>query len=354
MRSIISYNSQSAAGGVILRRRRQPQPERTPLRIHFVSAFFAASSLVFTACDSATDTVTQGETPEGGWTIDVAQAPGGDLNGFFECLETEGAALVSAHRGGPYPGYPENALETMQAILARVPAIMEIDVATSADGVLYLNHDDTLDRTTTGAGPTGALSWNEIRKLRLEDNDGRATPFAPTRFSDALQWAKDRTILQVDFKRSTRYEDVAREVKRQNAQDRIVLISYSMASAQKLHSLLPDAMISLSLDTQSELNAAVAAGVPDDRILGFTGIEDPRPRLFSILNSRDVEVIFGTLGGRDSIDNDIAASGYEALYADIAAQGADIIATDRPLEAFAALDAAGRAPQAGMCGIARS
>jgi glycerophosphoryl diester phosphodiesterase len=112
-------------------------------------------------------------------------------------------------------------------------------------------------------------------------------------------------------------------------------------------------MISLSLDTQSELNAAVAAGVPDDRIMGFAGTEDPRPRLFSILNSRDVEVIFGTLGGADSIDNDIARSGYEALYADIAAQGADIIATDRPLEAHAALAAAGRAPEAGECGVAK-
>jgi glycerophosphoryl diester phosphodiesterase len=296
----------------------------------------------------------KGAAASAGWTIDPAAAPGGDLNGFFECLEAEGASIVSAHRGGPYPGYPENALETMQALMTQTPAIMEVDVATSADGVLYLNHDDTLDRTTTGAGPTGALSWDEIEKLRLEDNDGRATEFAPTRFSDALRWAEGRTVLQIDFKRSTRYEDVAFEIKRQGAGHRVILIAYSMAAAQKLHALSPDAMISLSLDTQSELNAAVAAGVPDDSIMGFTGIEDPRPRLFSILNSRDVEVIFGTLGGEDSIDNDIARSGYEALYADIAAQGADIIATDRPLEAHAALAAAGRAPEAGECGIAKS
>lgn len=317
--------------------------------------FFAASILVLSACgDSSTSADAPGEPQGGGWRIDVSQAPDGDLNGLFECLEAEGAAIVSAHRGGPYPGYPENALETMQALLTQIPAIMEIDVATSADGVLYLHHDDTLDRTTTGSGPAGALAWGEIEKLRLEDGDGRETPFAPTRLSDALAWAEGRTVLQIDFKRSTRYEDVAFEIKRQNAAHRVVLIATSMASAQKLHALSPDAMISLTLDTQSELNAAVASGVPDDRIMGFTGTQDPRPRLFSILNSRDVEVIFGTLGGRDSIDNSIAASGYEALYADIAAQGADIIATDRPVEAHAALAEAGRAAEAGMCGIARS
>lgn len=285
-----------------------------------------------------------------GWTIDA----GGDLNGFFECLEAADAALVSAHRGGPYPGYPENALETMAALLAEIPAIMEIDVATSSDGVLYLHHDDTLERTTTGEGRADALTWNEIEKLRLEDNDGRLTAFSPTKLSDALAWAEGRTILQIDFKRTTRYEDVAAEIKRRQAADRVILIATSMASAQKLHRLLPAAMISLPLDTQSELNGAVAAGIPDDRIIGFTGVEDPRPRLFSILNGRDVEVIFGTLGGSDSIDNDIARSGYEALYADIAAQGADIIATDRPREAFKALQEAGRAAKSGACGVEKS
>ncbi len=311
----------------------------------------AVSVLALAACgESVTNTDTDfSAAASEGWSI----APQGDLNSFFECLEASGATLVSAHRGGPYPGYPENAIETMDKLLADTPAIMEIDVATSADGVLFLNHDDTVNRTTNGDGRTDALAWSAIKKLRLEDNDGRLTPFSPTRFSDALAWAKGRTILQIDFKQTTRYEDVAAELKRQRAEDRVVLIAYSMGSARKLHRLMPDAMISLNLDTQSELNHAVAAGIPDDRILGFTGTEDPRPRLFSILNSRDVEVIFATLGGRDSIDNDIARSGYEALYADIAAQGADIIATDRPHEAHAAIAAAGRAVEAGECGVTK-
>ncbi|MHA7870960.1 MAG: glycerophosphodiester phosphodiesterase family protein [Hyphococcus sp.] len=312
----------------------------------------AVAAAAVIGCDnSVTHTVTEPlQGASGGWTI----APEGGLNAFFDCLEGRGAAIVSAHRGGPSAGYPENALETMAAVLGDIPALMEIDVATAADGVLYLMHDDTLERTTTGAGETDALAWKEIRKLRLEDNDGAKTAFAPTRFDDALRWAAGRTILQIDFKRSTRYEDVIDEIKRQNAEDRVILIAYSMAAAQKLHRLLPDAMISLSLSSQSELNRVVAAGVPDDRILGFTGTEDPRPRLFSILNGRDVEVIFGTLGGRDSIDNDIARSGYEALYADIAAQGVDIIATDRPRAAHAALAAAGRAAEPGACGVAAS
>ena len=282
-----------------------------------------------------------------GWSI----APEGDLNLFFDCLRDNGTALIAAHRGGPYPGYPENAVETMAAILEKIPAIMEIDIATSADGVLYLMHDDRLERTTTGSGDADALKWDDIHKLHLEDNDGRKTKFTPPRFDETLAWAEGRTILQVDFKRTTRYEDVADEILRQRAGARVILIAYSMASAAKLHALLPQTMISLSLNSQSELNRAVASGIPDNRLLGFTGTEDPRPRLFSVLSKRNVEVIFGTLGGQDSIDNDIAQSGYEALYAEIAENGADIIATDRPIEAYAALTVAGKAPLAGMCRI---
>lgn len=282
-----------------------------------------------------------------GWRVD----PQGDLNAFFDCLDDNGAALVSAHRGGPYPGFPENALETIAEILKQAPALIEIDVATSSDGVLFLMHDDTLERTTTGSGEARAMTWAEISKLRLKDNDGARTAFHPPAFADVLAFTKDRTILQIDFKRSTRFEDVVNEVKRQGAGDRVIYIAYGFAAARKLHRLHPEAMISLSLDAGSELNRAVAAGIPADRLIGFTGTEDVRPRLFSILSDRDVEVIFGTLGGSRSIDREIARTGDNARYATIAGQGVDIIATDRPAAAHKALARAGRAPAAGQCGI---
>lgn len=308
-----------------------------------------SSMLVIAACTAEDTPQAAGDAAQSasGWAIETT----GDLNEFLDCIEAEGLSLVSAHRGGPAPGYPENGLETLKATLAAAPALMEIDVAASSDGVLFLMHDDTLERTTTGSGLAAEKSWAEISRLRLEDEGGRATDFSPPKFSDVLAWAKPRTILQIDFKRSARYEDVVDEIKRQNAEDRVILIAYSMASARKLHRLAPGAMISLSIDSQSDLNRAVAAGIPADRLLGFTGIESPRPRLFNLLNNRDVETIFGTLGGRDSIDRDIANSGDEARYGEIAAAGADIIATDRPREAFAALTDAGRAPSNGVCGV---
>src|SRR5690606_13884235 len=39
--------------------------------------------------------------------------------------------LISAHRGGPEPGYPENAIETFEKSAQRQPLIIECDVALS-------------------------------------------------------------------------------------------------------------------------------------------------------------------------------------------------------------------------------
>jgi hypothetical protein len=42
-----------------------------------------------------------------------------------------------------------------------------VDVATTGDGAFVLMHDDTLDRTTTGSGPTTSRTLAEVLALKL-------------------------------------------------------------------------------------------------------------------------------------------------------------------------------------------
>jgi glycerophosphoryl diester phosphodiesterase len=75
----------------------------------------------------------------------------------------------------PYPRYiahrgagklaPENTLAAMRAGHAHGYRMVEFDVKLSGDGVAFLLHDDTLDRTTSGRGRADALSWSELSKL---------------------------------------------------------------------------------------------------------------------------------------------------------------------------------------------
>ncbi len=273
--------------------------------------------------------------------------PMSNLNEFFDCLEAEGITLISAHRGG----VPENSLAGMNQTMKQVPAIMEIDVATSSDGVLLLMHDDSLNRTTTGRGPVIDHDWDEIKSLNLRAN-GRTLPNDhPPSFADVLSWADGKTLIQVDFKRSTKYEDVVAEVQRQNATNRVIYIAYTYAQAKKLHHLHPEAMISLTIDETTDLPEAFELGIPTNNIIAWTGNTTPDEDVFRLLNEKDIEVIFGTLGGGTSIDNQIAETGDEARYARIAEQGVDIIATDRPIEAYAALKRAGMKTDSVTCGV---
>jgi len=75
----------------------------------------------------------------------------------------------------PYPAYvahrgagklaPENTLAAMRVGHAHGYRMVEFDVKLSGDGVPFLLHDDTLDRTTDGHGRADALSWSELSKL---------------------------------------------------------------------------------------------------------------------------------------------------------------------------------------------
>ena len=273
--------------------------------------------------------------------------PAHDLNIYFDCLEAADVTLVAAHRGGAI----ENSLTGMREIAQLLPALMEVDVAQSADGVLFLMHDDTLDRTTTGSGNISQMSWQDIENVRLRDGEGREISETPPTLTDALEWSAGKAILELDIKRSTDYDDLVSVVKQAGASHRVIYIAYSLEQALTLHRLHPDVMISYSVDDPQDIDQAVAAGLPADRMLGWTGTASPDKVVFDALNGADIEVIFGTLGGADSIDNRIAASGSDDYYAQLARDGVDIIATDAPIRAYEAMKKAGLPVDSPACSI---
>ena len=69
-----------------------------------------------------------------------------------------------AHRGAGRLA-PENTLAAFRAGAALGWRAFECDVKLSADGVPFLLHDDTLERTTDAAGSAGDLNWGELSRL---------------------------------------------------------------------------------------------------------------------------------------------------------------------------------------------
>jgi glycerophosphoryl diester phosphodiesterase len=69
-----------------------------------------------------------------------------------------------AHRGAGKLA-PENTLAAFRLGASHGYTAFECDVKLSADGVPFLLHDDTLDRTTSAQGPAGSRSWAELSRL---------------------------------------------------------------------------------------------------------------------------------------------------------------------------------------------
>jgi glycerophosphoryl diester phosphodiesterase len=72
--------------------------------------------------------------------------------------------LWIAHRGAGTLA-PENTLAAFRAGAAHGYRAFECDVKLSADGVPFLLHDATLERTTSGVGAAGVRSWSDLSRL---------------------------------------------------------------------------------------------------------------------------------------------------------------------------------------------
>lgn len=251
----------------------------------------------------------------------------------FYAWTSDRIPLVSAHRGGPYPGYPENAIETFEHVLKFTPSIIEFDVAMTKDSVLVLMHDNTLDRTSTGKGKVIDHTFDEIRQLYLVDREGNRTDFRIPTLDEVLVWGKGKTLFTVDVKREVPFEMVVEAIKNHKAAPYAAVITYNMEAAKQVHQLNPDLMLSVSIRNEEELQRYEASGIPVDRWIAFTGTSERSREFNELLHSKGVFTILGVLG---NLDRSAIAKG-DHVYAEFVKNGADILATDRPIEAAEAI-----------------
>jgi glycerophosphoryl diester phosphodiesterase len=286
-------------------------------------ALIAAVALVLGACDVGPD-LPKGR--EGVYLNGQLWLPE-SLPAFFDCLREHDAAIISAHRGGPRPGFAENAIPTFQNTLAGTPAFLEVDVARTADGVLVLMHDDDVSRTTTGAGDVGALDMAQILAFQLEDVDGRTVDARVPTLREALEWADGRAVLELDVKRGVSYEDVAREVRDAGAMGRVVFITYSVDSASRLARVAPEAMIYTTITSTRDLDTLERRGIDLTHIVAWLGDDALDRELLEALNARGVEARWGLFD-------------RHADFAGAAEAGVQGVAVSDPAAAYRAIDAA--------------
>ncbi len=114
---------------------------------------------------------------------------------------------------------PENTLAGIEAALRIGAEAIEIDVHCTADRVPVLLHDDTVDRTTDGAGIVHEMSFDDVRAL-----DAGARQFVPQfqgqripPLAEVIDLTKGKALLQIEIKQAGIEEEVARAVREADA-----------------------------------------------------------------------------------------------------------------------------------------
>jgi glycerophosphoryl diester phosphodiesterase len=118
--------------------------------------------------------------------------------------------FYSAHRGGAGEA-PENTIEALRAG-ARWAEVLDLDTQILGDGTPVLMHDETVERTTSGTGPTSAFGIAQWEMLRSDPGTwfaaGAPTLAVPT-VEQALDAFGGRRVMTVEAKNADGVAELA-------------------------------------------------------------------------------------------------------------------------------------------------
>ncbi|MAK62785.1 MAG: hypothetical protein CMK09_17590 [Ponticaulis sp.] len=303
-----------------------------------------AASLFLGGCVTA-----HADQPSSAGLLTAAQ---GDLPGFFGCLRDHKIAIIGAHRGGPLAEHPENALRTFEFTTSLAPVFLEADVQQTADGVLFMNHDNHLDRNTTGEGLVSETDWKEIADLKQRDPTMQPVDVTPPLLSDVLDWADGKALLMLDTKPSTVPAKVLKVVDDAKARDRVFYLAYTIDQALGYRAIDPDAILAMPIFDDSYFDAAEAAGLLNDKLVAMVRVANVAPDFVEKVAATGATIMSGTYGRPQAPDAVYRTLKDAGAYDEMVGLGAQLLVSNRPRSAAEALlSHADYASKLKVCGV---
>ena len=171
---------------------------------------------------------------------------------------------IIAHRGAS-AWAPENTMAAFEKAVELGADGIEVDVQLTADRVLVVMHDDTLDRTTNGNGP---LSRKTLAQLKDLDAGSWFDPkFAgeqiPT-LQEVLVWARGRCRVDIEVKTRTAREipvqDFARLISDAEMEAQVAITSFERDFVESLQRHCPGFEVGLLISPLPPLKLGLLRG----------------------------------------------------------------------------------------------
>ncbi len=151
--------------------------------------------------------------------------------------------FIWGHRGAAAV-VPENTVPSLQFAYDHHVDGLEFDVQLTADGVVVVLHDATLDRTTNGTGWVGAYDWSVLRTLRTRYPDGTLSNIPIPRLEDVFD-ALPHAFLCIEYKNGPYYyphlvEKTLNIVQLYHAYRRVIVSSFDQFALVESARLAPE------------------------------------------------------------------------------------------------------------------
>ena len=231
-----------------------------------------------------------------------------------------------AHRGVSMRA-PENTILANSLAGDLGADAVEVDVRATADDVLILMHDSTVDRTTNGTGSVSEMTLAEIRtRVAVSDFDGVPDQPIPT-FAEALAALPPTMLVNVDTK-SNRWDLMHADIAAAGMLDRVFVQTGEADEVQEVREVWPELLQQADSDTVDGVQAMLP-WAPHQVEVGLTVTG---PELFEFCLASGVKPAQNALGLSDAgalIEIEQGGDGSVA-YGVLVDRGVLVIQTDFP------------------------
>lgn len=148
----------------------------------------------------------------------------------------------------------ENSLSAFRRAATEGYRYLETDVQATRDGVVVVQHDATLDRTTDGSGVLAQQSWAAVRSARI----GGREPLC--RLEDLLEELPD-ALLNIDVKADRAVAPVLDLLGRIQGWSRVCIASFSEARLQRMRKAAGPKLLT-SMGTSSAVALRLRSALP--------------------------------------------------------------------------------------------
>lgn len=206
---------------------------------------------------------------------------------------------VVAHRGGA--GFaPENTLAAITASISRGDLYIEVDVQRTADNVLILMHDSTVNRVTDGIGVIGDWNWKDLGILNAGSHFGAeySGETIPTLEQVMKVIADTEVTLFLEVKNPDKYPGIDKQIKEilevSGLTEEVVIASFNREWLKQFRQIAPKTQTGLICWWKHNMSHSSESRV----LIVFWGAIIADPTLIKRAHDGEYEVAAWTVNNR--------------------------------------------------------